>query len=260
MKNAVRKFILGNFILLVFANLAGAQPVVFKAAGPTAVSIQGTVDQFRASLGGANNGNTPGPLAAGRREINWDGGGSTATSVGTTPFDVFLNTRGGRFETDGPGFLQAPASGLGDFLGNPTYANIFRSFSPVRLFSPIDSNLTVARFFIPGTAGGVPAATRGFGVVFTDVDSNEQPVRNRPCNTCTTVEFLDAEGNVLFNSFAPSAPGDGNLSFLGAVFEDARVASVRIKAGNKAAGAAEFDSIDLVMMDDFIYGEPQLLQ
>ena len=260
MKNAVSKFLLGNFILLVFANLAGAQPVVFKAAGPTAASIQGSVDQFRTALGGANNGNAPGPLATGRREINWDGGGSTATSVGTTPFDVFLNTRGGRFETDGAGFLQAPASGLGEFFGNPTYANIFRSFSPVRLFSPIDSNLTLARFFIPGTAGGVPAVTRGFGVVFTDIDSNEQPVRNRPCNSCTAVEFLDAAGNVLFSTFAPSAPGDGNLSFLGVVFDDARIASVRIKAGNVAAGPTEFDFTDVVMMDDFIYGEPQLLQ
>lgn len=259
MVNAVGKLFFGNLILLIFVSFAAAQPVVFKAAGPNAASIQGTVDQFRATLGGANNGNAPGPLATGRREINWDGGGSTATSVGTTPFDVFLNTRGGRFETDGSGFLQAPASGLGDFFGNPTYASIFRAFSPVRLFTPIASNLTVGRFFVPGTAGGVPAATRAFGAIFTDIDSTEQQIGNRPCNTCTVVEFLDADGVVLFRSNAPSAPGNGNLSFLGVVFDDARVASVRIKAGNAEAGATEFDHVDLVMMDDFIYAEPQAL-
>ena len=54
---------------------ASAQ-AVFQAAGPTAASIQGTVDAYRAALGDPNNGN--GPAAAdptGRREINWDGGG-----------------------------------------------------------------------------------------------------------------------------------------------------------------------------------------
>src|SRR5262245_40955837 len=80
---------------------------VIQAAGPTASSIQSAVDQFRVSLGGANNGNGP-AAATGRREINWDGGGSTATSPGPTPFDVFLNTRGGRFETPGSGFVQVP--------------------------------------------------------------------------------------------------------------------------------------------------------
>ena len=49
-------------------------PVVFQAAGPNAASIQSSVDAFRAALGIPNNGNNPGPLSHGRREINWDGG------------------------------------------------------------------------------------------------------------------------------------------------------------------------------------------
>src|SRR6478672_11098800 len=49
---------------------------VFQGAGPNPASIQSAVDQFRAALGGINNANAPGPLAGGRREINWDGGGS----------------------------------------------------------------------------------------------------------------------------------------------------------------------------------------
>lgn len=34
---------------------------------------------FRADLGGANNANAVGTQPAGRREINWDGGGAAAT-------------------------------------------------------------------------------------------------------------------------------------------------------------------------------------
>jgi hypothetical protein len=57
--------------------------VVFQAAGPTADSIQSTVDEFRAALGDPN-GNTPGPLAGGRREINWDGGSTTNQTTAIT--------------------------------------------------------------------------------------------------------------------------------------------------------------------------------
>ena len=46
-------------------------PAVFQAAGPTASSIQSTVDAFRAALGEPNNGNSP-RQPMGRREINWD--------------------------------------------------------------------------------------------------------------------------------------------------------------------------------------------
>jgi len=87
-------------------------PIVFQAAGPTADSIQGSVDEFRAALGEPNNGNAPGPLATGRREINWDGGGANDTTTApVTPFNVFLNTRGSRFTTPGIGLSQAPPSG-----------------------------------------------------------------------------------------------------------------------------------------------------
>src|SRR5687768_18560647 len=66
---------------------------VFQAAGPTKESIQGTVDEFRAALGEPDNLNAAGPLAGGRREINWDGGGANNTTAPVTPFNVFLNTR-----------------------------------------------------------------------------------------------------------------------------------------------------------------------
>ena len=155
-------------------------PIVFQAAGPTVASIQGTVDAFRAALGNPNNGNAPGPLASGRREINWDGGGNNqTTAVAGNPFAGFQITRGALFTTpDGTGFVQAPPAadpalfppgGLAGLFDNPTYGTIFTAFSPLRLFSAIESNITEVDFFVPG-GGNIPATTTGFGAVFTDVD------------------------------------------------------------------------------------------
>src|SRR5262245_49826210 len=89
---------------------AQAGPVIFSIGGDnTTASIQATVDNFRTALGNPNNGNAPGPLSSGRREINWDGGGNNFTTTPpVTPFDVFLNTRGARFTTPGTGLSQAP--------------------------------------------------------------------------------------------------------------------------------------------------------
>jgi hypothetical protein len=237
-------------------------PTVFQAAGTSAASIQSTVDQFRAALGATNNGNNPGQ-ASGHREINWDGGSPTnaATSLSGTPLTAFLNTRGANITTRGSGFVQAPASGLADTFGNSSYATIFHAFSPLRLFSPIASNVTVVEFAVPGSNGNTPATTTGFGVVFTDVDS---PDGSRPDDrtgnrhASTVIEYFGTHGELLFKSFAPASPGDGNLSFLGVVFDDARIARVKIIAGDAAPGPND-GSADIVMMDDFLYGEPTAL-
>ena len=63
----------------------------------------------------------------------------------------------------------------------------------------------------------------------------------------------------LFSSSVPASPGNGSFSFFGIVFNDARIASVRIKTGDVAPGPNDDRNHDIVMMDDFIYGEPQLL-
>lgn len=243
-------------------------PAVFQAAGPTAASIQSTVDQYRAALGAVNNGNNPGPLAGGRREINWDGGGSTATSPGPTPFTTFLQTRGANITTPGTGFVQAPVDGLVTTFGNDTYATIFRAFSPVRLFSPVASNKTEVEFFVPGSQGSIAATTSGFGAVFADVDrpNGAGPFSNL---ASTFIEYFGQDGSVLFTAVVPASPGDAGLSFFGIVFADARIARVRITAGNVAPGGNDGDMAsrgngarprDIVVMDDFLYGEPQAIE
>jgi hypothetical protein len=243
-------------------------PTVFQAAGPNVASIQSSVDAFRAELGDPN-GNNAGPLATGRREINWDGAGGvdTTTTAPVTPFNVFLNTRGSQFTTPGIGLSQAPPSGgpqggLAVLFNNPSYGTIFRPFSNFRLFTPVGSNITNALFFLPGFNGTIPATVRGFGAVFTDVD---QPDGSGPAKkqgnrrASTLITFFDADGQLLFSSFAPASPGDGSQTFFGVIYNDARIARVRITTGDVAPGPDDDAQNDIVMMDDFIYGEPQAI-
>jgi hypothetical protein len=250
-------------------------PIVFQAAGPSIASIQSMVDAFRESLGGVNNGNVAGPLTEGRREINWDGGGSTATAPAPTPFDGFLVTRGGRFTTRGTGFVQAPLDGLVTTFNNPTYATIFQAFSPVRLFSPVNSNVTNARFFVPG-GGEIPATTGAFGAVFSDVDQagggDDEKSRHDSWGAdtsykdkdkeeaTTTMAFYDVRGKELYTAIVPASKGDASLSFVGVKFSNARIAYVRIKTGNVIPGPYDTARRDVVMMDDFIYAEPQTVE
>jgi hypothetical protein len=231
---------------------------VFQAAGPDAAAIQGSVDAFRAALGDPNNGNN-GPQDAGRREINWDGGGAADNvTPPVTPFDVFLQTRGARFTTPGTGLSQAPVSGgpqngLVGLFNNPTYADDFSTFSPLRLFTPVGSRVTEGLFFLPGSNGTVAATVTGFGAVFSDVD---KPDGVRRKGRSTEIRYFDAEGNLIFSSFVPAAPGSKGLSFLGVVFTDPVIARVRIQTGDAAPGPDD-DGKDIVMMDDFLYGEPK---
>jgi hypothetical protein len=229
------------------------------------------VNAFRAVPGLETvNGNNPGPLPSGRREINWDGGNPAVldTTAPVTPFNTFLNTRGSQFTTPGLGLTQAPPSGgpqggLAALFNNPSYATIFKPFSASRLFTPVGSNKTETLFFIPGTNGTVPAAVRGFGVVFTDVDlpDGTGPGGKRGNRwSSTLVEYFDRFGRLVFSSFVAPSPGDGGQAFLGIVFDDARIARVRITTGNIAPGPDDGGRKDVVMMDDFIYSEPEALR
>jgi hypothetical protein len=239
-------------------------PTVFQAAGPDIASIQNTIEQYRTALRGNNNGND-GSHPDGRREINWDGGGVDTTTAPVTPFNTFLNTRGAQFTTPGTGLSQAPPSGgpqggLATLFNNATYGSIFSTFSPKRLFTPVDSNITEALFFVPGSNGTVPAKVSGFGAVFTDVDL---PDGSGPGNTnggrkaSTQIECFGSNGELLYNGAVPASPGDGSLSFIGIVFTDARIVRVRITSGDAAPGPNDDGTHDIVMMDDFLYGEPQ---
>lgn len=146
---------------------------------------------------------------------------------------------------------------MAGLFNNPTYGTIFSTFSPERLFTPVGSNITQAVFFLPGTNGATPATVTGFGAVFTDVDQPDGSKKRGNRRASTLLKYFDADGKLLFSSFVPASPGDGSLSFFGIVFDDARIAGVRITSGNVAPGPDDDRKHDIVVMDDFIYGEPQ---
>jgi hypothetical protein len=229
---------------------ASAGFLTFSAGGTSATSsIQSTVDSFRAALGGPNNGNNPGPLTNGRREINWDGGGATTATVSGPVLTAFTNTRGSTFSTEGTGFLQTPVNDPALTSINPGYASTFSAFSPQRIFTPVTSNITDVTFSVPGTMGATAATVAGFGAVFSDVD----------LPNVTRLEFFGSSGEQILSLNALPGTTDGSFSFLGAVANAGeRIARVRITTGNSDLGPSEAvgSRVDVVVMDDFIYSEP----
>jgi hypothetical protein len=237
-----------------------AAPIVFQAAGPIGPSIQSTIDAFRSALG-RNNDNEAGPLPSGRREIDWDDGGNNqTTAIAGNPFAGFAVSRGAIFTTpDGTGFVQAPAAadpiwfppgGLAGLFEDPTYGTLLRTFSPPRLFSVIGSNVVEIDFVVPG---GVDAAAtiRGFGAVFTgDIGERDGD---------TLIEYFGSDGTLLFSGTVAPSPGDWGLSFFGVVFDDARIAWVRITSSD-AVSTPDDGGHRIVVMDDLIYGEPRPLR
>jgi hypothetical protein len=129
---------------------------------------------------------------------------------------------------------------------NISYPGIFTTFSAPRLFTPLGSTITDVHFFVPGM--GTPVGVNAFGAVFADVDLPQS----------TSLEYFDATGNSLGRAFVP--PANNGLSFVGLVFQNKRVRRVRITSGNTALYTTITDGglVDLVAMDDFIYGEPSL--
>jgi hypothetical protein len=238
-------------VVLVLLNLNpmfGQTPfVAYSAAGPDATSIAPVVNAFRNVLG-TNNGNASGAQPGGRREINWDGGGDAALATvfpnPMTNFNAPPTTRGAVFTGPAPNFEISGQNQprFGDL--NVNYPGIFTTFSAPRLFTALGSNITDVRFFIPGT--NTPSTVNAFGAVFTDVDLPES----------TSLEYFDVRGNSLGRAFVP--PANAGLSFVGLIFSKERIGRVRITSGNTAPGPGANDggSVDVVVMDDFIYGEP----
>ncbi|MGH9941921.1 MAG: PEP-CTERM sorting domain-containing protein [Pyrinomonadaceae bacterium] len=233
--------------LLALASTAAADPVIFSASGANPAGIQSTVDAFRTQLG-ALNPNVAGSFGSGRREINWDGVPNGFSAPNNLPANFFNanSPRGAVFSTPGSGFQVSANAGVAptEFDNiNPTYSAQFQPFSAQRLFTAVGSNILDVTFFIPGS--NTAATVSGFGSVFTDVD----------LTLTTSIQFFDQNDVSLGTFFA--ATNDNGLSFLGVFFNAGeRISRVRLVNGNTALGPNETGGIDLVVMDDFIYGEP----
>jgi uncharacterized protein (TIGR03437 family) len=106
------------------------------------------------------------------------------------------------------------------------------------------------------TSTPIPAATRGFGVVFLDVEQ---------ANT-SSIEYFN--GSVSLGKFFVPAGDTGQTQFLGVLFNAPVVTRIVITAGTAqvfnfnnnqvSAGPAEGPGVDLAVVDDFVYAEPVL--
>ena len=223
--------------------------IVFKAAG----DIDSALKHFRDLLGNLNS--TPGAVG-GRREINWDGVPGMFTNNNLFPGDFFAASdptlpdgrkRGLFYTTPGTGF--SVSNDHFEFI-NRTYKAQFAAFSPEKIFMPVGSNIVDNFFKVPGT--DFAATTKGFGVVFSDVNNAAS----------TSIDFYD--GDRLLGSFKVPNIGNNNpggFSFLGVYFPDEKVSRVRIYSGSAALSPTQDDlsdggGKDLVVMDDFIFSEP----
>ena len=249
----MRNFPIALFSLALCASATEAQ-VIYSSTGTTAADVTPTVNAFRTDLG-ALNPNVAGSFDTGRREINWDGVPDARSAPNLLPADFFnVNSpRGVVMSTPGTGFEVSanavnPTSTPIEF-GNidPSYSDLFSAFSAQRIFTATGSNILDVDFFVPGTT--TPAFVAGFGSIFTDVDLADT----------TTLTFFGVGGTALGTWSVPSTTGDETFSFLGVLFSDPIIGSVRITSGNTALapGISETGAIDLVAMDDFIFGEPQ---
>jgi hypothetical protein len=252
--------------LLTLETISGsAAPVVRQGSGANTAALQAIVDQFRADLGGSNNG-VGGSFRNGRREINWDGVPDNFSEPNDLPLDFFnVNSPRGvifnAIEDETGAALNRfavsanTASGVPVRFGNinANYSAIFTTFSAQRLFSMRNAHMMEVTFVIPGT--DIPATVNGFGVIFCDVDSATGGNRS-------LIRVYGTNGRQL--SAASAGVLDNGLSFVGISFNAGeRIARVVIESGNDALSATNNDGVngvDLVAMDDFIYGEPRSSQ
>ena len=221
------------------------QATVFTSTG----SITSKVEEFRAALG-PSNGTTAGEQPTGRREITWDGAGANPFNNRNDFPANFFNTNvksGAVFTTSGTGFRNDSTS-FADV--NPAYANQFTFFSATKIFAPVGSNQLDQLFQVAGQP--TPATVRGFGIVFSDVDIADK----------TTIQLFAADGTSLGKFAAPIRSDAAGLSFVGVTYDQPIIARVRITLGTGALGANVNDvsaggTVDLVVLDNLIYGEPK---
>jgi hypothetical protein len=252
-----RSFVIAPALTLLSTMTAFSAPVVRQATGPDAASILSAVDTFRSDLGGVNNG-VGGSFPTGRREVNWDGVPVEFSTPNNLPPDFFnVNSpRGLVYQTPGEGFQVSANDGTGvptEFDNiNPTYSSLFKTNSPQKLFAVIGSTISEQIFFVPGTT--IPATVSGFGAIFTDVDRSFS----------TRMDYFDVSGKLLYSTIVPGQRNSNEtLSFVGVSFnEGERVYKVVITSGNTPLGPDKNETRirDIVVMDDFIYGEPQPFQ
>jgi hypothetical protein len=153
-----------------------------------------------------------------------------------TPFNVFLNTRGSQFKTPGWAFATPPSGGprAGWWCSAipptppPSGHSARRSCSPWGATSPKRPSPYRAQWHCPGNSQRLQGSV-------LNVDQPDGRRLSRPARSSTRIDYFDKTGRCY--SAVPLQPHRAmSLSFFGIKFDDARIASVRITAGNVARG------------------------
>jgi hypothetical protein len=248
----------GLLATALFWSNASADVVVRSGTGAAPNDLLSVLQQFQTDLGGTDNGVAGGPFTSGFRILDWDGIPDSLASPNLLPQDYYqtLSPRGIHFDSL-PGQFQVSADSanptttpilFGDI--DPSYPAGFQAYSAERVFAPVATPSLEATFYVPSDPRA-PAWVSGLGIVFASVDSP----------TSTSLEFLDRSGDSLGTYFVPAGPA-GGLSFLGVSFTGGEeVWSFLIYSGNAPLGPGILDGglVDLVVMDDFVFGEPQVV-
>jgi hypothetical protein len=222
----------------------------------TIVALSGEViahvPEFGLAIGDVNNKNEPGLHASGRREINWDGVPAQFNNNDSFPADFFNQNapRGAVYIVNGTG-LRVSDNNFTDL--NSTYGTDFVAFSSPRLFAPIGTTKTELKFRIPGS--DTAAAVQSFGAVFVDVDK---------ANT-SRLQAYDKDDKLIADVPAPVRAAPDAFSLVGVTFEQPVIARIVLTLGDTPIGAGINDvssggTADVVVLDDFLYSEPQQLQ
>jgi hypothetical protein len=226
-------------------------------APKTIVALSGVVTphvpEFGLAIGDVNNKNETGSHAAGRREINWDGVPAQFNNNDAFPAEFFNQNapRGAIYIVANGTSLRVSDNNFTDI--NPTYGAEFAPFSSPRLFAPIGTNTTELRFRIPGT--DTAAAVRSFGAVFVDVDK---------ANTSRLLAY-DKNNKLIANIPAPVRAAPDGFSLVGVTFDQPVIARIVLTLGEAPIGTGINDLssggiVDVVVLDDLLYSEPQPLQ
>ena len=240
--------------IALFFSVSAAQGsfIAFEVAGGSLADIIATRDAFRTAVGGGTVGGANGSFGGVRREINWDGVPTGFADPNVLPANFFnVNSpRGVVFNTPGTGFMVS-ANGTGSTPALFGFSGDFQVFSAPRLFTAIGSSITDINFFVPGTSSA--ATTSAFGLIFVDVDVAD----------LTKLEFFDQSNALIFSRNA-FVSGTAGLTFLGGVANAGeQISRVRITSGQNTLssnGALGNLTGDMVVMDDFLYAEPIVVQ
>jgi uncharacterized protein (TIGR03118 family) len=226
---------------------------------------------FKTTVGGSNNGATASPQTGGFRVITWDGVKLDGTDFNgnTTVIDPnhVVGIPINRFQNVGVNFEEvyavsgpaAPTDASTFTTVNPSVTNLFKAFSPTETFAMFGENTIDFSFVLASspTSTPVPAASRGFGAIFLNVQTP---------NT-TSIEYFN--GDVSLGKFFVPVGTAGQPEFLGELFNSPLVTRVTLTLGTDVlfsfdgthfqSGTQADDPANghnLVVTDDFVFAEP----